>query len=83
MFVALDKLLPIRTYSVNVLSLWTIFYQCFVIYHVLIRTCLCQFDHCFLVVAWDRVVRLCGHFNKLRGRFLSIHMNKTVKVVNM
>ena len=45
-----DKLLSIRTFSVNILSLWTIFYQYFVIYHVLIQTCLCQFGHCFLVV---------------------------------
>ena len=49
-FVILDKLLSIRTFSVNVLSLWTNFYQIFVIYQVLIRTCFCQFDHCFLVV---------------------------------
>ena len=44
----LDKLLSIRTFSVNRMSLWTIFYQIYVVYHVLIRTCFRQFDHCFL-----------------------------------
>ena len=34
----------------NFLSLWTIIYQFHVIYYVFIRTCFCQFDHCFLVV---------------------------------
>ena len=33
-----DKLLSIRTFSVNILSLWTIFYQFSVNYDVLIRT---------------------------------------------
>ena len=32
------------------LSLWTISYQFSVVYHVLIRTCFCQFVRCFLVV---------------------------------
>ena len=46
----LNILLSIRTFPVKFLSLWTIFYQFYVIYHVLIQTCLCQYDHCFLVV---------------------------------
>ena len=44
---------------VNFLSFWTIFYQFFVVYYTLIRTCFCQFDHCFLVVHIPLCMYIC------------------------
>ena len=61
-FVTLDKLLSIRTFSVNFLSLWMIFYQFSITYHVLIWTRFYQFDHCFLVVKSSKTNEEFVHF---------------------